>query len=118
VTAFVDPARLGDYLVGLFRLARETVQRQPELLASIDRAILGYDEDEFLEALPALRLAFTWFTPREKHHLATTLLEGAGVARAPLAPLTVAAEAAAEAVDFETRLFEVLRLHGLRGGDP
>jgi hypothetical protein len=116
VTEFSDPARLGDFLVGLFSLARETSQREPELLRSIDRVLLGYDDDEFLEAVPALRLAFTYFTPREKHHLSLTLLRLAGLRPdQPPAPLAVDAEAATRALAFESRLLQIARRYGLRG---
>lgn len=70
-----DPEPLGDFLKGLFHLAREVVQRHTELLHSIDTLIMGFSEDLFLESLPALRLAFTDFSPREKHRIAQTLTE-------------------------------------------
>jgi hypothetical protein len=116
VADFSDPARLGDYLLGLFALAREAVQRKPDLLRALDRVLLGYDDDEFLEAIPALRLAFTYFTPREKRYLSLTLLKLAGDAPAePLAPLLVDTDTAARALAFETRLFETAGRYGLRG---
>jgi hypothetical protein len=117
VAAFSDPARLGDYLLGLFALARESVQRQRELLRALDQVLLAYDDDEFLEAVPSLRLAFTYFTPREKHHLSLTLLKlvGAALNEVP-APLVVDAATAARAMAFESRLFEAARRFGLRGG--
>jgi len=119
VADFSDPARLGDYLLGLFGLAREAVQRKTDLLHALDRVLLGYDDDEFLEAVPSLRLAFTYFTPREKHHLSLTLLKLAGAPPAellaPLAPLTVDGESAVRAMAFEGRLFETAGRYGLRG---
>ena len=111
--------RLGDYLLGLFGLARESVQRKSDLLHALDRVLLGYDDDEFLEAVPSLRLAFTYFTPREKHHLSLTLLKVAGAPLAevptPLAPLAVDGESAARAMAFEARLLETAGRYGLRG---
>jgi hypothetical protein len=117
VAAFSDPARLGDYLLGLFGLARESVQRQRDLLGALDRLLLAYDDDEFLEAVPSLRLAFTYFTPREKHHLALTLLKLAGAPAGAAAPaaLVVDPESAARALAFEARLRETARRYGLRG---
>jgi len=119
VADFSDPARLGDYLLGLFGLAREAVQRKTDLLHALDRVLLGYDDDEFLEAVPSLRLAFTYFTPREKHHLSLTLLKVAGAPLAevptPLAPLAVDGESAARAMAFEARLLETAGRYGLRG---
>ncbi len=116
---FSDPVRLGDFLSGLFALAREAAQREPELLQAIDALICGFSEEEFLLAAPALRLAHTYFTPREKHHMATTLLkmngqpeEPAGAAALPV--LSVAPETALRALAFEARLFETLQRYGIR----
>ncbi|HND56853.1 MAG TPA: DUF5682 family protein, partial [Pirellulaceae bacterium] len=65
--ALVDPNDVGDFLTGLFALAREVAQRHPQLVSTIDRLLLDFSPDAFQQALPALRLAFTFFTPREKH---------------------------------------------------
>ena len=112
-----DPDHLGDFLTGLFALARELVQRQAELVQAIDGVLMGFSIDEFLQALPALRLAFTYFTPREKHYFATTLMESLGQADAqPLLPMTVAPEVAAQALAWEHRLFETARRYGIRVG--
>jgi hypothetical protein len=117
--ASAGPARpegMGDYLTGLFTLAREAVQRDPALLAGVDGILLGYDDDAFLEALPALRLAFSFFTPREKHYLAQTLVEAGGGEATPLPDLEVPVEVAARAMAFEARLFRSLARYGIRGG--
>jgi len=115
-----DPARLGDLLAGLFRLAREVAQREERLLREVDRVLLGYDEEAFLAALPAFRLAFSGFTPREKHHLALTLLGAGGGdgAGADLAALEVDAATAERALALEARLFRTAGRYGLRGGEP
>jgi hypothetical protein len=114
---FADPNHLGDFLTGLFALAREQVQRQRELLLSVHELLAGYGEEDFLAALPALRLAFTYFTPREKHYLALTLREALGLTEAPeLAALTVDAQTAARALAFESKLFAALEKYGLRKG--
>jgi hypothetical protein len=116
---FADPAQLGDFLTGLFALAREQVQRQSDLVVGIHDLLSRYADEDFLTALPSLRLAFTYFTPREKHHLALTLREALGLQKEPeLAALTVSHETAVRALAFEGRLFEVLKKYGLRGGQP
>lgn len=120
---FSSPSDLGDFLTGLFALAREAAQREPQLLLALDRLINGYRDTEFLEAMPGLRLAFTSFTPREKHHIATGLLEQlmtpderrAG-RPAPLPALSVSGEDIARAIEFEARLLESLDRYGIRGG--
>jgi hypothetical protein len=116
---FADPSQLGDFLTGLFALAREQVQRQRDLVLAINSLLGCYSDDDFLVALPALRLAFTYFTPREKHHLALTLREGLGLTKEPeMAALAVSVEAAARALAFEARLFEACEKYGVRGLDP
>jgi hypothetical protein len=113
-----EPASLGDYLTGLFALAREAAQRHPELVGRIDALLLAYADEQFLEALPSLRLAFTFFTPREKHHMARTLLQSLGEAPAPPLPdLEVTPEEAARALAFEARLFRLVEQYGLRGSE-
>jgi hypothetical protein len=113
-----DPDRLGDFLAGLFALAREVVQRHRDLVLSIDRLLVGYADEEFLAALPSLRLAFTYFTPREKHHIGLTLLEALGIKEEKsLSRLEVSPEVAARAVAFESRLFGLIEKYGLRGGE-
>jgi hypothetical protein len=78
---------------------------------------MTFVNEEFLTALPALRLAFTYFTPREKHHMAVTLLESLGLRDLqPLKALQVTASQAAEVLAFETRLFSEIARYGLRGG--
>ena len=117
LSQFADPEQLGDFLTGLFGLAREAVQRNPQLVASIDRLLVGYSEQQFHQALPSLRLAFTYFTPREKHYLAATLLQTLGIKPAPGEPraaIEVRPEQAAAALAWEAELFEALRQFGLR----
>ncbi|GAB4217130.1 MAG: hypothetical protein OHK0022_59050 [Roseiflexaceae bacterium] len=113
--ASAAPEHLGDFLNGLFALARETVQRDPELVLGIDALLMGYDDDAYLRALPALRLAFSFFTPREKHHLARTLLETVGQAGA-MPDLWIDATTAARALALERRLLDELARYGIRGG--
>jgi hypothetical protein len=117
VRLFADPGKLGDFLAGLFGLAREAVPRQIGLILGIDELIAGYSDEAFLEALPALRLAFTYFTPREKHHMALNLLQALGITPedAPMAALEVGPEAAARALAFESRLFRAAERFGVRG---
>src|SRR5262245_32504844 len=67
---FASPAELGDFLPGLFALAREEAQRDRDLLGAIHGVVTAWNDDSFLTALPSLRLAFMYFTAREKVHLA------------------------------------------------
>ena len=114
---FTDPGLLGDFLTGLFALGREQVQRHRDLVLTIHEVLSGYTDEQFLGALPALRLAFTYFTPREKHHLALTLRQGLGLEKPPeMAALAVDVGTAARALVFEGRLFAAAEKYGLRGG--
>src|SRR5262249_33683272 len=112
---FANPERLGDFLTGLFALAREQVQRQRSLVLAVHRTLAGYSDEDFLAALPSLRLAFTGFTPREKHHLAVTLREGLGLAGEPeMASLEVDEATAVRAFGLEGKVLEALARYGLR----
>ncbi len=106
---FAEPDHLGDFLTGLFALAREVVQRQPDLVQQIDGLLVSYDDDRFLTALPALRLAFSFFLPREKYYLTRTLFDGTAV----LDRLEVSDTEAAQALAFENALFKAMAHYGV-----
>lgn len=115
---FAAPAELGDFLAGLFALAREVAQRHAKLVGTIDRLLMEFGADDFQASLPSLRLAFTYFTPREKHYMLTTLFESLGLKEVkPLAALSVSDGTAAEALAFEERLFELVKKYGLEFPD-
>ncbi|MDP4179524.1 MAG: DUF5682 family protein [Bacillota bacterium] len=121
---FYDPVLMGDYLTGLFALARETIQRDRDFLSEIDQWLIELNDDEFLEAVPSLRLAFTYFTPREKYYLSMQLLElkdannpdKSTIDHQSPENLTVNAEQALLALRFENKLYETLSKYGLKGG--
>jgi len=69
---------LGDWLSGLFAVAREQAAG-PEMVAVLDRLVTQMAEEEFLAALPALRMAFAYFPPREREAVAQRLLERRGL---------------------------------------
>ncbi|MDF2695303.1 MAG: hypothetical protein K0S65_3686, partial [Labilithrix sp.] len=68
------PETLGDFLAGVFALAREEVLRAPGLLGVVDGLIAPMTRDEFLIAIPSLRMAFAWFPPREREDIARQVL--------------------------------------------
>jgi hypothetical protein len=72
------PESFGDFLGGLFALAREEVIRSRELLATVDASVSGFLRQDFLIALPGLRQAFSFFPPRERLAIAESLLEAGG----------------------------------------
>jgi hypothetical protein len=70
--------KIGDWLAGLFALAREEAS-STEMIGLLDGAVAAMTEDEFLGALPALRMAFAYFPPREKEAVARSLLDRRGL---------------------------------------
>jgi hypothetical protein len=87
----------GDWLAGLFGVAREHVLAPGGILALLDDLVGGLGADDFLVALPALRQAFEYFPPRERETIAEELLarrglggSGRDLLRMSVAPKTVA----------------------------
>jgi hypothetical protein len=120
IRRFGLPQKLGDFLAGLFALAREELNSAPEALAAIDALVVSWTDDAFLKALPAMRLAFGWFPPRERENLSRAVLRrhGADALRAEAEALAwmrqqtpVIGQAAALAL--EARTAQRLLRHGL-----
>ncbi|WP_291278342.1 DUF5682 family protein [Galactobacter sp.] len=63
------PQELGDFLSGLFALARDESLASPEVVRVVDQVVCGFDAQAFLIALPALREAFALFPPRERERI-------------------------------------------------
>ncbi len=92
--ALARPETLGDFLGGVFSLAREEVVRARRLLEAIDTSVTGFLRQDFLIALPALRQAFAYFPPRERLAIAEAVLEIGGQAGAdPMALLRAPVDA-------------------------
>jgi hypothetical protein len=72
--AAARPAIFGDFLAGLFALAREEVLRAESLLGALDAVIGELGRDDFLVAIPSLRLSFAYFPPREKERIARKIM--------------------------------------------
>lgn len=87
------------------------------LLAVLDELVGGFGTEEFLGALPALRLAFAWFPPRERAIIATHLLEmrGLGGSGSALLRLPIDAGLLARAQAVEERVERQLSDYGLLG---
>ncbi|GAA3204235.1 DUF5682 family protein [Dactylosporangium siamense] len=110
------PATVGDWLAGLFAVAREEVLHAPRVLDVLDDLVSGMGEAEFLIALPALRQAFTYFPPRERETVAGHLLARRGIGgpgRALLRPPAVDPVLIAAAKELEARVDAVLIREGL-----
>ncbi|MFF0865951.1 hypothetical protein ACFYUV_29650 [Nonomuraea sp. NPDC003560] len=73
-------------------------------------------DHDFLVALPALRQAFGYFPPRERHLIATRLVElrsGAGASAWDLMRLEAAPELVAAGMALDERVDAALRREGL-----
>jgi hypothetical protein len=114
--AAAHPATFGDFLVGLFALAREDVLRARGLIAALDAVLADLGHDDFLVAIPALRLAFGYFPPREKELIAREVAALHGDATADgraLVTLDVAPEVVLSGLALDARATAVARRFGL-----
>lgn len=117
VRAAALPHVLGDFLAGLFAVAREEVVSAPgsEIVALLDEVVGRFGEEQFLVALPSLRLAFSWFPPREREAIARRLLEQRGVEGSARSLLRLATDphVVAHAHAVEARVSDLLRREAL-----
>lgn len=111
------PQIFGDFLVGLFALAREETAHGDEVLRTVDEVLGGMAEHDFMVGLPALRLAFSYFPPREKASIADRVaaLHGrsASAAAQLLARLEAAPQDLARAAKIDSEVDAALRRYGL-----
>ncbi|WP_433472694.1 DUF5682 family protein [Spirillospora sp. CA-142024] len=118
VRGAAGPKTFGDWLAGLFALARqEVLDPDTSVLGVLDELVGALSEEDFLVALPALRQAFEYFPPREREAIAQGLLDRRGLRgsarallRTPDAPLLTA-----EALALEARVDRALSAVGLMG---
>lgn len=67
----IDPGpHAANYLKGLFSTARELFLQNPQMLQAVNLMFHDLEESTFLEILPELRVAFTFFTPMEQDKIA------------------------------------------------
>lgn len=71
----LPPPRLGDALSGLIALAREALAHEAAFVAGLDALVQALDQDEFVQAMSAIRGAFSWLPPRERGDLARQVLK-------------------------------------------
>ena len=139
--ASAGASTLGDWLAGLFALAREEVTGgagqgadtgtgagagvgtgagagAESLIEVLDGLVGELSDGDFLSGLPALRQAFAYFPPRERERIAAVLLErralrgsARGLLRTTADPLLLARAGA-----LEENVSRVLARYGLRAG--
>ncbi|WP_030172222.1 DUF5682 family protein [Spirillospora albida] len=122
VRGAAGPRTFGDWLAGLFALARQDVLDDgSSVLGVLDEMVTALADDDFLVALPALRQAFAFFPPRERETIAGRLLGRRGAAGSARALLRTAGDPVliAEAKALERRAGQALAAAGLLpGGTP
>ncbi|MDR7279876.1 DUF5682 family protein [Catenuloplanes atrovinosus] len=109
------PSSAGDWLAGLFALAREEVLQAGGVLDVLDEAMDAMGDEDFLIALPALRQAFEFFPPRERDTIARHLLARRGIAgdSRALLRLDAAPDLIAAGVELDGRVADLLHREGL-----
>ncbi|WP_344285284.1 DUF5682 family protein, partial [Actinomadura napierensis] len=119
VRGAAGPQVFGDWLAGLFALARqEVLDHGGSVLAVLDELVGALTDEDFLIALPALRQAFEYFPPREREAIAGQLLARRGVHGSGRALLRPSGDplAVAEARALEERVDRALETAGLTAG--
>jgi len=61
------------FLIGLLRSCRELAWRQPALVEAVEKLLSAWSEEEFVERIPHLRMAFADLTPREADQVASVV---------------------------------------------
>ncbi|MQS15775.1 ChaN family lipoprotein [Streptomyces kaniharaensis] len=122
--AAADPREFGDWLAGLFALARDEVTGQGDdsggsLPDELDDILTAMTDGDFLAALPALRQAFAYFPPRERERIAERLLARRGRRGSARSLLRTSADPLdlARARTLEDHVNRLLDRHGLRARD-
>ena len=112
----IPDAALGDFLSGLFALAREEFQAS-FLLTAVHERLVALGQADFLIALPSLRQAFAFFPPRERMALAKKVVAagGLGVEAYVLLQKTLSPDEASEAAALEAAVFRTVETYGLLG---
>ncbi len=117
------PETLGDWLAGLFALAREQVlhgEHRDGILAVLDGVVSDLAEHDFLVGLPALRLAFGYFPPREREIIAGHLLARRGSQASPRSLLRSGGDPLllARSLELESYVQTLLAADGLIAAEP
>nr|WP_229505162.1 DUF5682 family protein [Massilia mucilaginosa] len=71
--AHLAPQAISDYMQGFLRIARSWMLASPQHLDQLSAVLAAWSEDDFLSALPSMRLAFSQLSRRETDELARVL---------------------------------------------
>ena len=69
------------FLNGLFSTARDVVFIDDSILKSVDKLVNDVSEEEFMRVIPELRLAFSYFTPREIDEIGENVSKMYGISK-------------------------------------
>lgn len=108
-----SPARAASFLRGLLRCGRSLLWQVDELIGLLHEALRDWREDEFMAALPSLRLGLSDLTPRECHRLAERVAARAGVPLQLSAVSGLTETDLLQGVALNAKLQERLRADGL-----
>ncbi len=62
-----------EFLTGLLEACRELAWRQPALVEAVEKLLTNWSEDEFIQRIPHLRMAFAGLTPKETDQVAAVV---------------------------------------------
>jgi hypothetical protein len=115
LTRFSLPDEIGEFIVGLLHTAGDIIHSDSQLLETIDKVLREFDDDQFLHAAPALRLAFSRYSPREKVLLLRTVASAHDINPAS-SNFELGGDIAliARVMTLESKVIELMKTHGLR----
>ncbi|HEY1173102.1 MAG TPA: DUF5682 family protein [Verrucomicrobiae bacterium] len=73
-----QPGEQTAFLTGLLRACRELAWRQRELIVAVEKLLSAWSEEEFVQRIPHLRMAFAELTPAETDRVAGVVAEVTG----------------------------------------
>ena len=102
------------FLNGLFSTARDVVFIDDSILKSVDKLVNDVSEEEFIRVIPELRLAFSYFTPREIDEIGGNVAEIYGISKRKFENLkTVSPEIVKLGEELDKLVLEFMREEGL-----
>lgn len=110
--------RAADFVRGLFYVARDVIFAWDGMIDMLDDFLRRTDYEEFLMALPQLRLAFSFFTPTEMDRLAGKVAKKYGMHTGEFADLKeVSAQEYAYGRALEAKILESFAYEFQRNGE-
>lgn len=102
------------FLKGLLRTARSILWQVPEIVEAVTDVLSEWDEDDFVQQLPNLRLAFADLTPRECSRVAREVAVYVGDEKLDIAYYSgLSEEDMIRATELNRRVLESLKRDGL-----